>query len=359
MFCRLLFLNVFYLAYPRSAPLLAALALSLGGLGCARIASRPGPALAEAPVPSVSGIWEGLFRSTLAEGVGTGDTRIERQAWRLSQTGTEISGFYVVDLTMVSADGRAYLCSRTPQFSTLLRFDLRGRVVGGVVEIEEVGEPRGKGPCRPTARPPARFRAAIKGDVMTLSDEGQRMTLFRRPAREQVSAENALLAFARPDASWDADPVFPSLGGGHIQEASGPTPNVHGLWLWEHHGSVAAGDEKVEREEWHLRQDGAKISGYYDRTVRQISTDGQAYRCNSSLDFRVLTRYQIAGEIRGDQIVLYERGFEILEGGPCDTGRRRLDAYQGQAATGEIRLLWGVATQVLKRARPNVPTQRF
>ena len=54
-----------------------------------------------------------------------------------------------------------------------------------------------------------------------------------------------------------------------------------------------------------------------------------------------------------------ERGFEILEGSPCDDGRRRLDAYQGQAVPGEIRLLWGVGTQILKRSRPNVPTQRF
>jgi hypothetical protein len=36
-----------------------------------------------------------------------------------------------------------------------------------------------------------------------------------------------------------------------------------------------------------------------------------------------------------------------------------LDAYQGQAGSAEIRLMWGVGTQVLKRARPNVPTQRF
>ena len=43
------------------------------------------------------------------------------------------------------------------------------------------------------------------------------------------------------------------------------------------------------------------------------------------------------------------------------TGRqkRRLDAYEGQASTDELRLVWGVGGQVLRRARPDVPTQRF
>jgi hypothetical protein len=122
---------------------------------------------------------------------------------------------------------------------------------------------------------------------------------------------------------------------------------------------LPSGDEKLEREEWHLLQEGNSISGYYDRAVHQISTDGHAYRCSSALDFRVTTRYQISGEVRGSMVVLQEKGFEIIEGSPCDDGRRRLDAYQGQAGSGEIRLIWGVGTQVLKRARPNVPTQRF
>ncbi len=307
----------------------------------------------------LAGVWEGLFRSTLAEGIGAGDTRIERQSWRLSQVGATVSGFYVVELTMISGDGRPYLCSREPRFSTLLRFEVRGRIDKGAIELEEVGDAKGKGPCRPSFRTPTRYRADIKGDVLTLSDADRRVTLYRRPPTEERTAEKALAAFAVADPSWESEPAFPSLDAGHVGDGAGPPANVHGLWVWEHRGTMATGDEKVEREEWHLSQDGTKVSGYYDRAVRQISTDGQAYRCNSSTDFRVVTRYQISGELRGNQIILYERGFEILEGSPCDTGRRRLDAYQGQAAAGEIRLMWGVGTQVLRRSRPNVPTQRF
>src|SRR3954464_9272260 len=90
--------------------------------------------------PVLAGDWEGLFRSTVDEGPGSGDTRIERQAWRLAQRGDQVGGFYVVELTMISGDGRPYLCSREPRFSTLLRFDVRGRVSDAGIQIEEVGE---------------------------------------------------------------------------------------------------------------------------------------------------------------------------------------------------------------------------
>ena len=51
--------------------------------------------------------------------------------------------------------------------------------------------------------------------------------------------------------------------------------------------------------------------------------------------------------------------FEVLEPSACDNGQRRLDAYEGQANGDEVRLAWGVGGQVLRRPRPDVPTQRF
>ena len=36
-----------------------------------------------------------------------------------------------------------------------------------------------------------------------------------------------------------------------------------------------------------------------------------------------------------------------------------LDAYEGLAAADELRLVWGIGGQVLRRPRPDVPTQRF
>ena len=78
-----------------------------------------------------------------------------------------------------------------------------------------------------------------------------------------------------------------------------------------------------------------------------------------ALDFQIATRYQFSGEVRGSQVMIYESSFEVLAPSACDNGRRRLDAYEGQASPDEIRLVWGVGGQVLRRARPDVPTQRF
>jgi hypothetical protein len=77
------------------------------------------------------------------------------------------------------------------------------------------------------------------------------------------------------------------------------------------------------------------------------------------LDFRVGTRYEVTGEIKGDSISIFERRTAILEGGPCDRGLRRLDAYQGRVGGAEIRLMLGTGVQVLRRSRPDVPSQSF
>jgi hypothetical protein len=343
-----------------SGTVVALVAAMVGGLGtgCATLRGVGG---ARQPL---TGVWEGLFRSTLRDGSGAGDTRIERQAWRLAQKGGDITGFYVVELTMLSGDGRPYLCSREPRFTTLLRFEVRGRAGKTGLELDEIGDVRAKGTCRPSFRSPQHFRAQLAGDVLTLSDGDRRLALYRRSGAEAAAAAQSLLAFEQVDQSWSSEPGFPtfstvsarSIGDAPMATA---TVNLEGLWVWEHRGAMPGGDEKIEREEWHLVQEGSKVSGYYDRAIHQISTDGHAYRCNGTLDFRVVTRYQINGEVRGNDVVLYEKGFEIVEGSPCDDGRRRLDAYQGEAGPGEIRLVWGVGTQVLKRTRPNVPTQRF
>jgi hypothetical protein len=329
---------------------LALFALVAGLGGCAAMKASTGQ---KNRTVVVAGVWEGMAQSTLPDATGPGDTRIERQAWRLDQKGSTVTGFYVVELTMISGDGRPYLCSREPRFSTLLKFEVRGKVAGDAVELEEVGDVKAKGPCRPTLRAPGRYRAALRGDILTVTDGERRMPLYRRNVGQPAAGN--LLAFEEASDPVPASSLEP-LPRGDLSE---PPAIIEGLWTWEHRGPLPSGDEKLEREEWHLVQEGNTITGYYDRAVHQISTDGHAYRCSAALDFKVTTRYQITGEVQGSRVVLQERNFEIIEGSPCDDGRRRLDAYQGQAGGGEIRLMWGVGTQVLKRARPNVPTQRF
>jgi hypothetical protein len=332
-------------------------ALAVAAMSTSGCAGRhPAPVMASAAPTQVSGVWDGVNRTTIDAGMGAGDTRIEKQEWHLTQQGDAIAGYYIAALTFVSGDGRPYVCSRQPQFSTVQRFDVSGHVRAGDIEIEEVTQRAAQSRCDPGARRLSRYNGQLKGDVLTLVPDdsaGLRQTLYRNRAPGDESAPELALANAPTESP------FPTLGDGPMALQSQQPADVSGLWVWEHRGMAPGGDDKQEREEWHVTQDGARLTGYYDRVVRQVSIDGHAYRCSMSLDFQISTRYQISGEVRGNQIVIYENSFEVLDPSSCDNGKRRLDAYEGQASTDELRLVWGVGGQVLRRARPDVPTQRF
>ena len=340
------------------------------------------PAGQTAPASQISGVWDALSRTTIGQGIGAGDTRIEKQEWHLSQAGSAISGYYITALTFVSGDGRPYVCNRLPQFSATQRFNVAGEVRGGQIEIEEK-EQRAteKGNrCDPGQKRLARYSGRLEGDVMTLMSGAQRQTLYRihhpDQTADQTGAQTAgrtpELATAAGAPLADAsdpgdtlapvsqDPRFPDHAAAPASAVSSlPPADVSGMWIWEHSGVVPGGDQKQEREEWHVTQDGSKLTGYYDRVVHQVSSDGQAYRCSMALDFQIVTRYQFRGEVDGSKIMIYESSFEVLNPNACDNGKRRLDAYEGQAAADELRLVWGIGGQVLRRPRPDVPTQRF
>jgi hypothetical protein len=78
-----------------------------------------------------------------------------------------------------------------------------------------------------------------------------------------------------------------------------------------------------------------------------------------ALEFQIATRYQFSGDVVGDEVRIIESSYEVLSPSACDNGKRRLDVYQGKASTDEIRLVWGMGGQILRRPRPDVPTQRF
>ncbi|HEY0714817.1 MAG TPA: hypothetical protein VGF45_19205 [Polyangia bacterium] len=345
---------------------LAAAAFMLFGASCAGLSAQT----RDTAATNVDGVWEGFAQATIAEGLGAGDTRIERQSWHLQQDGAEVTGYYLIQLTMISGDGRPYVCSRKPQFQTVLRYEVRGQVHAAGVDLLEVGSGKVDGPCRPAIRAPGRFRAAVAGDRLTLRDGSYQMTLYRRgssdgqpddkedpalPVEESDEAENEEDEKETEEVVGPTVPASLTIGGAPREE---PVP-VEGVWVWEHRGRVPTGDEKQEREEWHLEQNGAEISGYYDRSIRQVSTDGLAYRCSNATDFRVTTRYHLSGVVSGNHVILREKSFEILQASPCDSGRRNLDAYHGEAAIDELRLKWGVGSQVLRRERAEIPSQRF
>ncbi len=340
------------------------------------------PAGKTAPASQVSGVWDALSRTTIGQGIGAGDTRIEKQEWHLSQAGSAISGYYIAALTFVSGDGRPYVCNRQPQFSATQRFNVAGRGArradrdrGEGTAGDGEGEPLRPGTETPGAlQRPARRRRADADERRAapdaLSDPPSRPD--GRPdgrSRQRADAEPATeagppLADASDPGDSHApvsqDPRFPDHAAAPASALSSlPPADVSGMWIWEHSGVVPGGDQKQEREEWHVTQDGAKLTGYYDRVVHQVSSDGQAYRCSMALDFQIVTRYQFRGEVDGSKVMIYESSFEVLNPNACDNGKRRLDAYEGQASADELRLVWGIGGQVLRRPRPDVPTQRF
>ncbi len=337
---------------------LAALAILLVGASCASLSNQ------NASTANLDGVWDGFAQGTIPDGVGAGDTRIERQAWHLRQEGQRVTGFYLVELTMISGDGRPYQCSREPQFQTLLRFEVEGEISRGGIELAEVGDGKAKGPCRPAYRTAARFQAQVIGNKLTIADGSYRLTLTRRNGGSASERSLGPDDFSEPlrELPDELEPTAPSAPQQTLTvnaSMSSPPIEVGGVWVWEHRARLPTGDEKQEREEWHLDQRGNEISGYYDRSIRQISTDGLAYRCSNATDFRVTTRYHVSGEVRGSRLILREQSFEILQASPCDSGERNLDAYQGEAAIDELRLMWGVGSQVLRRDRAEIPSQRF
>lgn len=306
--------------------------------------------------PAVAGVWDGLVQETLTQGIGAGDTRVEKQEWHLDQVGPHITGYYLAASTFTSGDGRPYVCSRQATFSALVRFEVKGQVKDGAIQLEETTQRASAGRCTPGQRPLAQYRAEVRGDVLTLVADGQRQTLYRNRGKPEALELLAAAAAAGAEESTG----FP-LGQSPrpADGANSPPVDVSGVWIWEHRGAIPTGDEKQEREEWHVDQDGARLSGYYDRVVREISTDGHAFRCSMDTQFEIATRYKFRGEVRGNQLLIYESSYEVLEPSACDNGQRRLDAYEGLASGDEVRLIWGVGGQVLRRPRPDVPTQRF
>ena len=346
-----------------------ALVMALAGAaGCAARRSATATAGSAAAGPQISGVWDAVSSATIDEGIAAGDVRIEKQEWHLSQSGSAIRGYYIAALTYVSGDGRPYVCSRQPQFSAFQRFEVAGHVQAGAVEIEELGQAENptENRCDPGMRQLARYRGLLDGDILTLVSGRQQTRLYRIHAStpgERLTAEISPRATAARDragaASGEGQVATPAMQPMTPAPPGMANADVSGEWIWEHQGSVPGGDQKQEREEWHVVQDGAKISGYYDRIVHQVSTDGHAYRCSMALEFQIATRYQFSGDVSGDEVRIIESSYEVLSPSACDNGKRRLDIYQGKASTDEIRLVWGIGGQILRRPRPDVPTQRF
>src|SRR4051812_40172073 len=192
-------------------------ALTLAVASCAGRKPAPVTAAVRATPLKVAGVWDGVIRATISEGMGTGDTRIEKQEWHLAQSGGAISGYYIAAMTFVSGDGRPYVCSRQPQFSAVQRYDVSGTVRSGVdggVEIQEIAQKSTEGRCDPGNRRLLHYEGKVQGDVLTLVVPGQqKQTLYRSRATDERTGGTDLAA-ATTTTSASTESPFPSLGDG-------------------------------------------------------------------------------------------------------------------------------------------------
>lgn len=323
-----------------------ALLVTTGLVGCAapRGATRAGTALpGDVAAPSrtahadVSGVWDWSFRSPDDQR----NERFEQEEWHLKQKGTRIEGYYDRVVDMRSLDDRLFRCNQKSSFTKVTRVHVAGEVLpgGNQVQLREVSYESQPGPCDDGARNLVKYDGVLMGANLALRwgpEAGQ--VLVRRAAG---TGRRSLADLVR----------FEGGVGGNVQNAShvaASTAPVEGTWEWELRSIDAEGDERFEREEWHLTESGEGIRGYYDRTVRRVRGDG-VFSCNKQERFETTTRYTIVGQRVNGKLMITEVAYKA-EPSACDNALRRLDTYHGAVSDPDTLMLsWGPGNQLLRR----------
>ncbi len=316
--------------------------------GCATSGVRgpkAGDAAAEAAARSdASGVWDWVYRSTDEQG----DVRVEQEEWHLDQKNGQISGYYDRAVTMMSADDRLFRCNQKLGFTKVTRVRINGRVEGERIVLRETSFEVQPGPCEDGARNLVAYTGVLRTGSLALKwgpEAGQ--TLVRRPgvAANAQPARSDMLPVANITGRAQAPAGLPaSASSGANLSALG------GTWEWELRSIDAEGDERAEREEWHLTEQNGGLTGYYDRTVSRIRGDG-VFSCNNQGRYETRTRYRVTGQRVGDRISLTELEYQVSPSG-CDNAQRRLDSYQGHVSADESLVLsWGPGNQLLRKKR--------
>ena len=317
---------------------LVTVAAATGAAGCAatapraRVAATAPTAPADPNAVDASGTWDWMFRSTDDQG----DMRVEQEEWHLSQKGIHIEGYYDRAVTMMSVDERLFRCNQRLGFTKTTRVRVAGQIEGDRIVLREVGFEAKPGPCDDGARNLVAYIGVLHGATLALRwgpEAGQ--TLVRR-----TDGGHASLTSGEP-------------AGGDVRQASMQANDapaaVGGTWVWELRSIDAEGDERVEREEWHLAENTDGVSGYYDRTVARVRGDGSNFVCNGQPRYETTTRYNVSGQRFGDKVTLTETDYKAARS-PCDNALRRLDTYQGHVADADSLILsWGPGNQLLRR----------
>lgn len=298
--------------------------------GCATSAHRaPRVAAPAASSEDASGVWDWVYRSSDNQG----DLRIEQEEWHLEQKGERLDGWYDRSVTLMSVDQRLFRCNQRLGFTKSTRVRVAGQIAGGRVTLHEIGFQATPGPCDDGARTLVAYRGQLRGSTLALRwgpEAGQ--ILVRRSDGGQA-----------PLLPRDPPAVRPV--------ALAPQAPLGGTWVWELRSIDAEGDERTEREEWHLQESDAGIVGYYDRVVSRERGDGTTFSCNGKPRYASTTRYNVVGQRFGDKLSLTETDYKATRSG-CDNALRRLDSYQGHLADPDSLVLsWGPGNQLLRRQR--------
>jgi hypothetical protein len=277
---------------------------------------------------NASGVWDWMYRSTDEQG----DMRVEQEEWHLAQRGARIEGYYDRAVTLMSTDERLFRCNQRLGFTKATRVHVAGKIDGDRVILHEVSFEAKPGPCDDGARNLVAYIGILRGGTLALRwgpEAGQ--TLVRRSDPGHT-------------------PLDPEMAGVRQASVGESGPPIEGTWVWELRSIDAEGDERLEREEWHLRETSDGLAGYYDRTVARARGDG-VFECNHQQNFETTTRYSITGQRLGDRLTLTETDYKAART-PCDNALRRLDTYQGHVADPDSLILsWGPGNQLLRRKR--------
>ena len=310
--------------------------LALGA--CATPARRPDGAAAStsqsAPPPAVgraadaTGVWDWVVRSATQQG----DLQIEQEEWHLEQNGTRLAGYYHRQVVTMSTDQRPFQCNGMLGFIKNVRARLAGEIHDGQVTLREVGVDTERNPCDSRQREPLSYVGRLQGEELVLTyDAGGEQRLVRRPAG------SSSLSLAGGEGR--------GRGRGPLDKES-----IDGLWEWQFRAVDAEGDLQAEREEWHLFEKNAEITGYYERTIERLRLGG-VYPCSGSPQIKTTTRFLLKGQRFGDKLSLSEVDYQ-RQPGPCDAGQHRLDSYQGSVLPeGQLLLNWHGGSQILRRKR--------
>ena len=330
---------------------LALAVASLGLVGCAgttpishRASNAPTAQFSSKSTGNdASGVWDWMFSSRDDQG----DERLEQEEWHLAQHNGKLEGYYDRKVTMLSVDERLFRCNQRLGFTKVTRVRVSGTVASGKIALREVAFEAKPGPCDDGARQLVEYSGTMDGT-------GQMLQLRWAPGagqmlRRRLDNQPPLLQAV----DFNADSREPNYR--RASTSPGVSMPVDGTWEWELRSIDADGDERYEREEWHLTETEDGVQGYYDRTVKRVRAEGTFEavvqpKCKTS-QFETSTRYTVRGQRFGEKVMLNEVDYQANKS-DCDNGFRRLDRYSGSIADPESLVLsWGQGNQLLRRKK--------